>query len=43
MYLMYADESGSTGIDYDNPQQKVFTLAGLAVSDEDWYELNNYI
>lgn len=43
MYLLYADESGSTGIDYDNPQQKVFTLAGLAIPDEDWYDLNNVI
>lgn len=40
MYLMYADESGSTGTDYDNPQQKIFTLVGLAVSDSDWYDLN---
>lgn len=43
MYLLYADESGNTGIDYDNPQQKVFTLAGLAIPDMDWYDLNNEI
>lgn len=43
MYLMYADESGSTGTDYDNPQQKVFTLAGIAIPDGDWYDLNNEI
>lgn len=40
MYLMYADESGSTGTDYDNPQQKIFTLAGIVVPDFDWYDLN---
>lgn len=40
MYLMYLDESGSTGTDYDNPQQKVFTLAGICLPDEDWYDLN---
>lgn len=43
MYLLYADESGSTGTDYDNPQQKIFTLAGLAIPDKDWYVLNNEI
>ena len=43
MYLLYADESGSTGIDYDNPQQKVFTLAGIAIPDGDWYNLNREI
>lgn len=43
MYLMYADESGSTGTDYDNPQQKIFTLAGVAVPESDWYILNNEI
>lgn len=35
MYLMYADESGSTGTDYDNPQQKIFTLAGVAVPESE--------
>lgn len=40
MYILYADESGSTGTDYDNPSQKIFTLAGLTISDSDWYDLN---
>lgn len=43
MYLLYADESGNTGIDYDNPQQKLFTLAGIVLPDSDWYTLNNEI
>lgn len=40
MYILYADESGSTGTDYDNPTQKIFTLAGLSLKDTDWYDLN---
>ena len=40
MYILYADESGSTGTDYDNPTQKIFTLAGLTLNDKDWYDLN---
>lgn len=43
MELLYIDESGSTGTDYDNPQQKVFTLAGLSIPENDWYILNNEI
>ena len=43
MYLLYADESGNTGVDYDNPQQKIFTLAGVTLPDKDWYVLNNEI
>lgn len=41
MYLMYADESGSTGTDYDNKQQPVFSLAGICVEDCKWHEINN--
>ena len=40
MFILYADESGSTGTDYDNPTQKIFTLAGIALRDDDWYNLN---
>lgn len=29
MYLMYADESGNTGTDYDNKEQPIFVLAGV--------------
>lgn len=43
MYLLYADESGNTGTDYDNHQQKIFTLAGISIADRDWYDLNNAI
>lgn len=36
MHLCYVDESGSTGSDLTNPQQPVFVMAGLLVSDERW-------
>ena len=42
MYLMYADESGSTGIDYDNKQQPIFVLAGILVEEQKWHKINNY-
>lgn len=41
MYLMYADESGSTGTDYDNKQQPIFSLAGICVEDCMWHKINN--
>lgn len=39
---MYADESGNTGIDYDNSQQPIFVLAGILVEDKKWHVINNY-
>ena len=42
MYLMYADESGSTGIDYNNKQQPIFVLAGILVEEQKWHKINNY-
>ena len=42
MYLMYADESGSTGMDYDNKQQPIFVLGGFLVTDNKWHNINNY-
>lgn len=41
MYLMYVDESGNTGTDLDNKQQPLFSLTGIVLKDEDWYEINN--
>lgn len=43
MYLLYADESGSTGLDYENKQQPIFSLAGICVEDCKWHEINNKI
>lgn len=41
MHILYADESGSTGIDYDNTQQPIFILGGFIVNDKKWHEINN--
>lgn len=41
MYLMYADESGNTGIDLNNMNQPLFSLTGIALEDNDWYNINN--
>ena len=43
MYILYADESGHTGTDYDNPAQPIFSLSGIAINDSDWYDLNHII
>lgn len=42
MYLMYADESGNTGTDYDNKEQPIFVLAGILVEDRKWHNINSY-
>lgn len=42
MYLLYLDESGSTGIDLDNTSQPFFVLAGVCVCDKDWHRVNDY-
>jgi len=36
MHLCYVDEAGTTGKNLDDPQQPVFVMAGLLVSDEKW-------
>ncbi len=40
MYLMYADESGSTGTDFDNKQQPIFVLGSVLVPDNFWHDIN---
>ncbi len=42
MYLMYADESGSTGLDYENEQQPIFVLGAALIKDTDWHKINNF-
>lgn len=42
MYILYADESGNTGTDYDNKQQPIFVLAGVLINDDKWHDINNY-
>ncbi len=36
MHFLYIDEAGNTGADLNCPQQPVFVMAGLLVSDEKW-------
>lgn len=40
MYILYADESGNTGTDYENKEQPIFVLGGLIVEDKKWHEIN---
>lgn len=42
MYILYADESGSTGTDFDNEQQPIFILGGFIINDKKWHEINSY-
>ncbi len=39
MYLAYFDESGNTGTDLNNDQQKIFVLCSLIVHAKKWQEL----
>jgi len=43
LYILYADESGNTGTDYDNEGQPVFSLTGIIVDISKWNEINDYI
>lgn len=43
MYILYADESGHTGTDYESTSQPIFSLSGIAINDADWYDLNHII
>lgn len=42
MYLMYMDESGSTGIDLDNKNQPFFVLTGVCVNAKNWHKINDF-
>ena len=39
MTLVYLDESGDTGTNFNDPQQPVFVLGSLLVKQEIWKEL----
>ena len=43
MFILYADDAGNTGTDYDNKQQPVFSLAGIVVNENSWFDLNEKI
>lgn len=38
MYYLYLDESGETGIDYQNKEQPYFCIAGFIIKED---QLNN--
>lgn len=40
MYILYADESGNTGTDYENKEQPIFVLGSLIVEDKKWHKIN---
>lgn len=40
MYLMYLDESGSTGLDLENETQPYFVLSGVCIPDKEWHKVN---
>lgn len=42
MKILYADDAGNTGTDYDNPQQPYFSLLGIIVDSDKWHNLNNH-
>lgn len=41
MQILYADESGSTGTDYDNKEQPIFVLGGVIIDENKWHEIND--
>lgn len=41
MQILYADESGSTGTDYDNKEQPIFVLGGVIVDEDKWHKTND--
>ena len=42
MRLLYLDESGNTGTDFNNKHQPFFVLTGVCVEDKKWHEINDY-
>jgi len=43
MYILYADESGNTGTDFDNVQQPIFVLGGVLVNENNWHKINRLL
>jgi hypothetical protein len=39
MYIVYFDETGNTGTNYDDPQQRVFLLGAMVVPEAIWQNL----
>ena len=36
MHFFYLDETGDTGKDLESPEQPIFVLGGITVSDKTW-------
>ena len=43
MYILYADESGNTGTDFDNSQQPIFVLGSVLVNENNWHNINRLL
>lgn len=43
MYILYADESGNTGTDFDNSQQPIFVLSSVLVNENNWHNINRLL
>lgn len=43
MYILYADDAGNTGTDYDNKHQPILSLSGIVVDTNEWNKWNDYI
>lgn len=43
IYILYADDAGNTGVDYDNPNQPYFSLLGIIVDSDNWHKLDEKI
>lgn len=43
MHILYVDEAGNTGTDYDDKNQPIFSLSGIVVNTDDWAVLNSKI
>ena len=39
MYIVYFDETGNTGTNFDDTQQRIFALGALVVSEDVWQDL----
>ena len=42
MKLIYADESGNTGIDLENTNQPIFVLGTVSLEHTNWHKINDY-
>ncbi|MCL2647488.1 MAG: DUF3800 domain-containing protein [Phycisphaerales bacterium] len=41
MQLAYLDESGNTGLNFNDPQQPIFVLCAMLVAEDKWQSLEH--